>query len=129
MDIIVRGNPNQIDFVRAVCREKCRRGDLQLLLPAPSGDNDKKMAEMKHQLDEAKAENASLRARVAELENAPARSGDVVGMDDKTPDDEDMKFVDLDADDKTITNEDGKGLPQADSKKPARKSPKSGKTE
>ena len=34
MDIIVRGNPQEIDFVRRICRDKVSRG-LLAILPAP----------------------------------------------------------------------------------------------
>lgn len=35
MDIIVRGEPHEIDFVRRLCRDKVRRGVLAILPAAP----------------------------------------------------------------------------------------------
>lgn len=39
MEMIVRGNPQELDFIRRVCRDKIRRG-LITLLPAVNQAND-----------------------------------------------------------------------------------------
>lgn len=121
MDIIVRGDSRQIDFVRAICREKCRRGELRLILTAPSADYES--AELRRRLDDVTKENETLRERVAELEGQLNTMDDV--KDDKTSADEDIKFIDLDADDKTPEITDSKDVTEDDSKEP--ESPKKSK--
>lgn len=66
MDIIVRGEPREIDFVRRICRDKVRRGVLAIL-PAtrPASDD---VVKLRNERDETTKENERLRLRIAELE-------------------------------------------------------------
>lgn len=67
MDIIVRGEPHEIDFVRRLCRDKVRRGVLAIL-PAtrPASDD---VVKLRNERDETTKENEMLKERVAELES------------------------------------------------------------
>lgn len=80
MDIIVRGEPQELDFVRRLCRDKVRRG-LLAILPATSPACDE-VVRLKNERDETKAdmaivasdnerlssENIRLHERIEELE-------------------------------------------------------------
>jgi len=50
MDIIVRGEPQELDFVRRLCRDKVRRG-LLAILPATSPACDE-VVRLKNERDE-----------------------------------------------------------------------------
>lgn len=67
MDIIVRGEPHEIDFVRRLCRDKVRRGVLAIL-PAtrPASDD---VVKLRNERDETTKENEMLKLRVEELES------------------------------------------------------------
>lgn len=66
MDIIVRGNPQELDFVRRFCRDKVRRGMLAIL-PATSPDRDE-VVRLKNERDEAFAKLKENEARILDLE-------------------------------------------------------------
>ena len=66
MDIIVRGNPQELDFVRRFCRDKVRRGMLAIL-PATSPDRDE-VVRLKNERDEAFAKLKENEARISDLE-------------------------------------------------------------
>lgn len=84
MDIIVRGEPQELDFVRRLCRDKVRRG-LLAILPATSPACDE-VVRLKNERDETKSEmailakenerlaseNAGLYSRIEELEKSLA---------------------------------------------------------
>lgn len=67
MDIIVRGEPHEIDFVRCICRDKVRRGVIAIL-PAtrPASDD---VVKLRNERDETTKENEMLKERVTELES------------------------------------------------------------
>lgn len=154
MDIIVRGEPHEIDFVRRLCRDKVRRGVLAIL-PAtrPASDD---VVKLRNERDETTKENEMLKLRVEELERRLANydsnvdiSADNVdsvpfstdsassesnhetpyAMDDKYVNMEDLQEVDLDADDKNLSGDDTKDVPANDAKEaaPAKKKSKRSK--
>ncbi len=121
MDIIVRGEPQELDFVRCICRDKVRRG-LLAILPATQPDEDDVKKMMKER-DEALSENAVLQERVAELESRlvqtadpetaiDSKDADVADTKDE-PETDDFKEVDLDADTKEPPVEDTKEVKTA----------------
>lgn len=134
MDIIVRGEPHEIDFVRRICRDKVRRGMLAIL-PATGPDSDD-VVKLRNERDETTKENERLKLRVAELENqiasvpgnaesvpeisesAPEESNleNPDAMDSKYVDMEDLQEVDLDADDKVLPGDDSKDVQANDAK-------------
>lgn len=66
MDIIVRGEPQELDFVRRLCRDKVRRG-LLAILPATSPACDE-VARLKNERDETARQLLEREARITELE-------------------------------------------------------------
>ncbi len=157
MDIIVRGEPHEIDFVRCICRDKVRRGVIAIL-PATGPASDE-VVKLRNERDETTKENEKLTIRVAELESQlsnvdtstdnvdtstanvdsnpistdsaevesdPENSG---AMDNKYIDNDDFQEVDLDADEKTITENDTKDIPSDDAqeKSTAKKTPRRSK--
>ena len=181
MDIIVRGEPHEIDFVRRICRDKVRRGVIAIL-PATSPACDD-VVKLRNERDETTRENERLKERVAELENllsnvdsnidtsngnvdtcndnvdsipetaetiendggkseepienVPNSTNSVIepdtdnsyAMDSKYVDSDDLQEVDLDADDKTLTDNDSKDVPPNVAKEtaPAKKTSKRSK--
>ena len=190
MDIIVRGEPHEIDFVRRICRDKVLRGVIAIL-PGTSPVCDD-VVKLRNERDETTKENERLKERVAELENqlsniesnvdtsnsnvdtcndnfdsvpkiadsvpetdetienddekseekpenVPNSPDSVIepdttnsdAMDNKYVDPEEFQEVDLDADDKTLTTDDSKDVPEeaakeaAPSKKTSKRSKKS----
>lgn len=138
MDMIVRGEPQELDFVRCICRDKVRRGLIAILpAPKPAVDDVKKM--MKEH-DEAVSENAVLKERIAELENRLTTTAEAYLATGETQETEtseketeetpvadtkevagteDFKEVDLDADTKEVPVDDTKEV-----KKTAKKTTK-----
>lgn len=99
MDIIVRGESQELDFVRRLCRDKVRRG-LLAILPATSPACDE-VVRLKNERDETKAdmailakenerltsENTGLHSRIAELKRTLAdRVPDVPKNAESVPD-------------------------------------------
>ena len=169
MDIIVRGEPHEIDFVRRICRDKVLRGVIAIL-PGTSPVCDD-VVKLRNERDETTKENERLKERVRELEeqiasvpeitetihktsetsendgesvpetteNVPTSTDSVIepdttnsdAMDNKYVDPEEFQEVDLDADDKTLTTDDSKDVPEeaakeaAPSKKTSKRSKKS----
>lgn len=134
MDIIVRGEPREIDFVLRICRDKVARGVLAISSgTAPAPDD---VVKLMRERDETREENERLKERVKELEERISISTQYAGvtseptpvdplsadtanndaMDDKYIDTDDMHEVDLDADDKAANAEDSKEVQVADSK-------------
>ena len=72
MDLIVRGTPQELDFVRRVCRDKVRRGVLAIL-PAtnPACDD---VVKLKGERDEALNLLKEKEARITELEQQLANA-------------------------------------------------------
>ena len=68
MDVIVRGEPHEIDFVRCICRDKVRRGVIAIL-PATGPASDDVVVKLRNERDETTSENERLKERVAELES------------------------------------------------------------
>lgn len=66
MDIIVRGEPQELDFVRRLCRDKVRRG-LLAILPATSPVCDD-VVRLKNERDEIVRKMQEKDARITELE-------------------------------------------------------------
>lgn len=66
MDIIVRGEPQELDFVRRLCRDKVRRG-LLAILPATSPACDE-VVRLKNERDEIIKQLREKDARISELE-------------------------------------------------------------
>ena len=66
MDIIVRGEPQELDFVRRLCRDKVRRG-LLAILPATSPACDE-LVRLKNERDEIIKQLQEKDARISELE-------------------------------------------------------------
>ncbi|MBD5239855.1 MAG: hypothetical protein HDS64_08875 [Bacteroidales bacterium] len=66
MDIIVRGEAQEIDFVRRVCRDKVRRGMLAIL-PATRPVSDE-VVKLKNERDEIAEKLHEAESRVKELE-------------------------------------------------------------
>lgn len=66
MDIIVRGEPQELDFVRRLCRDKVRRG-LLAILPATSPACDE-VVRLKNERDETARQLREKDARITELE-------------------------------------------------------------
>lgn len=130
MDIIVRGEPQELDFVRRLCRDKVRRG-LLAILPATSPACDD-VVRLKNERDETVIQLREKDARISELEerlslltvpnatesaeNAADNSENPDAVDDKNVEVEDMLEADLDADDKAPVINDTKDVPAADSK-------------
>lgn len=130
MDIIVRGESQELDFVRRLCRDKVRRG-LLAILPATSPACDD-VARLKNERDETVIQLREKDARISELEerlslltvpnatepaeNAADNSENPDAVDDKNVEVEDMLEADLDADDKTPVINDTKDVPATDSK-------------
>ena len=130
MDIIVRGEPQELDFVRRLCRDKVRRG-LLAILPATSPACDE-VVRLKNERDETVIQLREKDARISELEerlslltvpnatepaeNAADNSENPDAVDDKNVEVEDMLEADLDADDKTPVINDTKDVPATDSK-------------
>lgn len=130
MDIIVRGEPQELDFVRRLCRDKVRRG-LLAILPATSPACDD-VVRLKNERDETVIQLREKDARISELEerlslltvpnatepaeNAADNSENPDAVDDKNVEVEDMLEADLDADDKTPVINDTKDVPATDSK-------------
>jgi len=145
MDIIVRGESQELDFVRRLCRDKVRRG-LLAILPATSPACDD-VVRLKNERDETVIQLREKDARISELEerlslltvpnatepaeNAADNSENPDAVDDKNVEVEDMLEADLDADDKTPVINDTKDVPATDSnetettKKTTRRSKKS----
>lgn len=131
MDIIVRGESQELDFVRRLCRDKVRRG-LLAILPATSPACDD-VVRLKNERDETVIQLREKDARISELEerlslltvpnatepaeNAADNSENPDAVDDKNVEVEDMLEADLDADDKTPVINDTKDVPATDSKK------------
>lgn len=130
MDIIVRGEPQELDFVRRLCRDKVCRG-LLAILPATSPACDE-VVRFKNERDEIINQLREKDARISELEErlslltvpdikeTAEDSAEVNNipdaMDDKNVEVEDMLEFDLDADDKTPVINDTKDVPATDSK-------------
>lgn len=130
MDIIVRGESQELDFVRRLCRDKVRRG-LLAILPATSPACDD-VVRLKNERDETVIQLREKDARISELEerlslltvpnatepaeNAADNSENPDAVDDKNVEVEDMLEADLDADDKTPVINDTKDVPATDSK-------------
>lgn len=130
MDIIVRGESQELDFVRRLCRDKVRRG-LLAILPATSPACDE-VVRLKNERDETVIQLREKDARISELEerlslltvpnatepaeNAADNSENPDAVDDKNVEVEDMLEADLDADDKTPVINDTKDVPATDSK-------------
>ena len=66
MDIIVRGEPQELDFVRRLCRDKVRRG-LLAILPATSPACDE-VVKLKNERDETARQLREKDACITELE-------------------------------------------------------------
>lgn len=178
MDIIVRGVPHEIDFVRRLCRDKVRRGVLAIL-PATRPASDDVVVKLRNERDETTKENERLREQLAEFEsrltnvdtsadnvesvpksseNVPESTGTIdnkgevsegntenvpksaesssVEPDSEAPNamdnkyiNDDLQEVDLDADDKTLIEDDSKDVPAVDTKetKTAKKTSKRSK--
>ncbi len=130
MEIIVRGESQELDFVRRLCRDKVRRG-LLAILPATSPACDD-VVRLKNERDETVIQLREKDARISELEerlslltvpnatepaeNAADNSENPDAVDDKNVEVEDMLEADLDADDKTPVINDTKDVPATDSK-------------
>jgi len=130
MDIIVRGESQELDFVRRLCRDKVRRG-LLAILPATSPACDD-VVRLKNERDETVIQLREKDARISELEerlslltvpnatepaeNAADNSENPDAVDYKNVEVEDMLEADLDADDKTPVINDTKDVPATDSK-------------
>lgn len=130
MDIIVRGESQELDFVRRLCRDKVRRG-LLAILPATSPACDD-VVRLKNERDETVIQLREKDARISELEerlslltvpnatepaeNAADNSENPDAVDDQNVEVEDMLEADLDADDKTPVINDTKDVPATDSK-------------
>ncbi len=134
MDIIVRGESQELDFVRRLCRDKVRRG-LLAILPATSPACDD-VVRLKNERDETVIQLREKDARISELEerlslltvpDAMETADDTAdetaevnnipdAMDSKNVEVEDMLEADLDADDKTPVINDTKDVPATDSK-------------
>ena len=146
MDIIVRGESQELDFVRRLCRDKVRRG-LLAILPATSPACDD-VVRLKNERDETVIQLREKDARIMELEerlslltvpnatepaeNAADNSENPDAVDDKNVEVEDMLEADLDADDKTPVTDDSKNVPEADVKEaeaPKKASKRSKKSE
>lgn len=139
MDIIVRGEPHEIDFVRRICRDKVLRGVIAILPGTSPACDD--VVKLRNERDETTGENERLKKRVKELEerleNVPASSDSAIepdtdnsdAVDNKYIDPDEFQEVDLDTDDKTLTNDDSKDVPADDSKEtaPAKKTSKRSK--
>lgn len=153
MDIIVRGEPQELDFVRRLCRDKVRRG-LLAILPATSPACDE-VVRLKNERDETKAdmaivasdnerlssENIRLHERIEELEkelaghvsNVPKNAESVPNIEenpengaDSVPEsgtNDDMVEVNLD-DVKDAPAPDVKSEPEADIKDAPEPTPK-----
>lgn len=67
MDIIVRGEAQEIDFVRRLCRDKVRRG-LISILPATSPACDE-VVRLRNERDEMLKQLRERDARISELES------------------------------------------------------------
>lgn len=89
MDIIVRGEPHEIDFVRRFCRDKVRRGVLAIL-PATRPASDE-VVRLRNERDETTKENERLRERVSELENQLSNVESNVDTSDVNVDTSDVK--------------------------------------
>lgn len=142
MDIIVRGEPQELDFVRRLCRDKVRRG-LLAILPATSPVCDE-VVRLKNERDEIVRKLQEKDARITELEeqllslSAPkiaetvpntAEIAETAGesVPENVPNDtdtvEDNKTVEVD--DMTEVNlDDVKDLPDEDSKEAPTPTPK-----
>ncbi len=134
MDIIVRGESQELDFVRRLCRDKVRRG-LLAILPATSPACDD-VVRLKNERDETVIQLREKDARISQLEerlslltvpDAMETADDTAdetaevnnipdAMDSKNVEVEDMLEADLDADDKTPVINDTKDVPATDSK-------------
>ena len=146
MDIIVRGEPNEIDFVRRLCRDKVRRGVIAIL-PATSPACDD-VVKLRNERDETTQENERLKERIRELEeqitsvpetteNVPVSTNSAIepnttnsdAMDNKYVDPDEFQEVDMDTDDKTLTDNDSKDVPANVAKEtaPAKKTSKRSK--
>lgn len=139
MDIIVRGEPHEIDFVRRICRDKVLRGVIAILPGTSPACDD--VVKLRNERDETTGENERLKKRVKELEerleNVPTSSDSAIepdtdnsdAVDNKYIDTDDLQEVDLDADDKTVVADDSKDVPADDSKEtaPAKKTSKRSK--
>lgn len=139
MDIIVRGEPHEIDFVRRICRDKVLRGVIAILPGTSPACDD--VVKLRNERDETTGENERLKKRVKELEerleSVPASSDSAIepdtdnsdAVDNKYIDPDEFQEVDLDTDDKTLTNDDSKDVPADDSKEtaPAKKTSKRSK--
>ncbi len=130
MDIIVRGESQELDFVRRLCRDKVRRG-LLAILPATSPACDD-VVRLKNERDETVIQLREKDARISQLEerlslltvpdametaDETAEVNNIPdAMDSKNVEVEDMLEADLDADDKTPVINDTKDVPATDSK-------------
>ena len=123
MNLIVRGEPHEVDFVRRLCRDKVLRGVLTLLPPSdPVSD----IAELKKERDEIARQIDGLSGRLTELKervasiSVPVEIGtdikEPIAMDNKYIDIEDLHKVDLDSDDKAIVTDDFKDIQTVDVK-------------
>ncbi len=117
IDIIVRGEPLEIDFVRRICRDKIRRGMLAILPASVPADDE--VVKLRNERDETKAENERLKERMRELESKYVEAEDLqevdIDTDDKTLHHEDTKDVSGE-DAKEVPTEDAKGVPADDAK-------------
>jgi len=146
MDIIVRGESQELDFVRRLCRDKVRRG-LLAILPATSPACDE-VVRLKNERDETARQLQVKDARITELEEQvssltvpkpaesvpkPAETVENAGesVPESVPDVPD--FMDdnknVDADDMTEVNlDDVKDEPQPDTKPTPTPTPKKTRT-
>lgn len=141
MDIIVRGNSQEIDFVQRICRDKVRRGMIAIL-PATAAALDD-VVKLKNERDETLRQLAERDARINELEQqlealssiepesvATENQPEPEPMDDKqVVDDDDLQEVNLDADVKDVDDTDTKTAPEVTPKAAAKSSRCSKKSE
>lgn len=134
MDIIVRGELHELDFVRRICRDKVRRGVIAILPATSPAYNE--VACLKKELDEIHSENEILKEQIKAMNDdsqsvrseclAPetidlrlpeiSNVSESVSVDDKYVDDGDIEEVDIDAEDKAITDVDSKDVTVEDRK-------------
>ena len=142
MDIIVRGEPQELDFVRRLCRDKVRRG-LLAILPATSPACDE-VVRLKNERDEIIKQLREKDARIMELEEqkslqtvlnspetVPESTENVANIVENVPETvpnnpepvDDSKTVEVE--DMTEVNlDDVKGTPEVDTKEAPAPTPK-----
>ena len=134
MDIIVRGEPQELDFVRRLCRDKVRRG-LLAILPATSPACDE-VVRLKNERDETARQLREKDARITELEEhlssltvpenteTAENAGENVPETVPNPDSvEDNKTVEV-GDMTEVNLDDVKDIPEEDSKPEPAPTPK-----